>query len=52
MSLHLSDSVDDHAYTGMDMEENATKNPFNLILEKVLTKDVVIEDDAIEKLLQ
>lgn len=48
LEIALIRSVDGHAYTGMDMEDMRQKIRSTLILEKVLTKDVVIEDDAIE----
>lgn len=48
LEISLIRSVDGHAYSGMDMEDMRQKIRSSLILEKVLTKDVVIEDDAIE----
>ncbi len=41
-------SVDDHSYSGLDMEKMRQKIRSNLILEKVLTKDVGVESDAIK----
>ena len=37
--------------TGLDMEKMRQKIRSNLILEKVLTKDVVIEDDALKSIM-
>ncbi len=48
LEIALIRSVDGHAYTGMDMEDMRQKIRSMLILEKVLTKDIVIKDDAIE----
>ena len=49
LEIALIRSVDGRSYTGLDMEKMRQKIRSKLILEKVLTKDVVIEDDAIEK---
>ncbi len=49
LEVALIRSVDGRSYTGLDIEKMRQKIRANLILEKVLTKDIVIEDDAIEK---
>lgn len=49
LELALLHSIDNSAYTGLDAEEERQKIRSTLILEKVLTKDVVIEDKAIKK---
>ena len=48
LELALIHSVDKQAYTGLDAEKERQKIRSALILEKVLTKDVVIKDDAIK----
>lgn len=48
LELALIHSVDNQAYTGLDLEAQRQKIRSTLILEKVLTKDVVIEDKAIK----
>lgn len=48
LELALIHSVDNQLYTGLDAEEERQKIRSTLILEKVLTKDVVIEDEAIK----
>lgn len=48
LELALIHSVDNRAYSGLDMEEVRQKIRSTLILEKVLTKDVVIEEKAIK----
>ncbi len=48
LEIALIRSVDGYAYSGMDYGKNAAKNPFNTNFEKVLTKDVVIKEDAIK----
>jgi foldase protein PrsA len=48
LELALIQSIDDRAYSGMAYEKAQQKIRSNLILEKVLTKDVVIQDEAIE----
>lgn len=49
LEVALIRSVDGRSYTGLDMEKRRQKIRANLILEKVLTKDIVVEDAAIEK---
>lgn len=49
LELALLHSIDNSAYTGLDAEEERQKIRSTLILEKVLTKDVVIEDKAIKE---
>lgn len=49
LELALIYSGDQGAYTGMDTEKEREAIRSTLILEKVLTKDVVIEDEAIQK---
>lgn len=49
LEIALIRSVDDRSYSGLDIEAMRQKIRSNLILEKVLTKDVVIEEKAIEK---
>jgi foldase protein PrsA len=49
LEVDLIRSVDGRSYTGLDMEKMRKKIRENLILEKVLTKDIVVEDDAIDK---
>jgi foldase protein PrsA len=48
LEIALIRSVDGYAYSGMDLEKMRQKIRSTLILEKVLTKDVVIKEDAIE----
>ena len=48
LELALIRSVDGHSYSDLDEESARQKIRSNLILEKVLTKDVVIKDEAIE----
>lgn len=48
LELALIHSVDNQAYTGLDAEAQRQKIRSRLILEKVLTKDVVIEDEAVK----
>lgn len=48
LELALIHSVDKQAYTGLDAEEERKKIRAALILEKVLTKDVVIDDKQIK----
>lgn len=48
LELALIHSVDNQAYTGLDAEAQRQKIRSMLILEKVLAKDVVIEDKAIK----
>ena len=48
LELALIHSVDNQAYTGLDAEAQRQKIRSTLILEKVLTKDVVIEEKAIK----
>lgn len=47
LELALIRSVDGQSHTGLDEEMAEQKIRSNLILEKVLTKDVVIKDEAI-----
>lgn len=49
LEVALIRSVDGRSYTGLDIEKMRQKIRANLILEKVLTKDIVVEDDTIEK---
>ncbi len=49
LEVALIRSVDGRSYTGLDIEKMRQKIRANLILEKVLTIDVVVEDKAIEK---
>ncbi|WP_203248987.1 peptidyl-prolyl cis-trans isomerase [Sporosarcina beigongshangi] len=49
LEVALIRSVDGRSYTGLDMEKMRQKIRANLILEKVLTKDIVVEDAAIEE---
>lgn len=48
LELALIHSVDNRAFTELDKEKERQKIRSSLILEKVLTKDVVISEDAIE----
>lgn len=48
LELALIHSVDNRAYTGLDPEEERQKIRSTLILEKVLTKDVVVEEEAVK----
>lgn len=48
LELALIHSIDNRAYTGLDAEKEREKIRSTLILEKVLTKDVVIDDKAIQ----
>lgn len=48
LELALIHSVDNLAYSGLAPEDMRQKIRSGLILEKVLTKDVVIEDEAIK----
>ena len=49
LEVALIRSVDGRSYSGLDIEKMRQKIRADLILEKVLTKDVVVEDEAIEK---
>ncbi|MEK5040519.1 peptidyl-prolyl cis-trans isomerase [Sporosarcina sp. FSL K6-3457] len=49
LEVALIRSVDGRSYTGLDIEKMRQKIRSNLILEKVLTKDIVVEDDAIDE---
>lgn len=49
LEIALIRSVDHQAFTGLDPEQERQKIRANLILDKVLTKDVVIDDKAIKK---
>lgn len=49
LELALIHSVDKQAYTGLDAEEERKKVRAALILEKVLTKDVVISNEQVKK---
>ncbi|MFJ7936827.1 peptidyl-prolyl cis-trans isomerase [Sporosarcina sp. NPDC096371] len=49
LEIALIRSVDGRSYTGLDIEKMRQKIRSDLILEKVLTKDVVVEDKAIKK---
>ena len=49
LELALIHSVDKQAYTGLDEEKERQMIRSTLILEKVLTKDVVIDDKEIKK---
>lgn len=46
--LALIHAVDNRAYTGLDLEKERQKVRSEIILEEVLTKDVVISDEEIE----
>ena len=48
LELALIHSVDKHAFTGLDAEKERQKIRSTIILEKVLTKDVVIKDEQIK----
>jgi len=48
LELALIHSVDNQAFSGLDAEGERQKIRSMLILEKVLTKDVVIKDEAIK----
>lgn len=49
LELALIHSGDQEAYTGMDKEKEREAIRSTLILEKVLTKDIVIQDEDIQK---
>ncbi len=49
LELALIHSIDQDAYTGLDAEKERETVYSTLILEKVLTKDIVIEDATIKK---
>ncbi len=49
LELALIHSVDNQSYVGLDAENERQKIRSMLILEKVLTKDVVVDDQAIQK---
>lgn len=49
LELALIHSVDQEAYTGLDEEKERDAIYASLILEKVLTKDIVIDDADIKK---
>lgn len=49
LELALIHSVDNHSYVGLDAENERQKIRSMLILEKVLTKDVVIDEEEIRK---
>ncbi|WP_318617512.1 peptidyl-prolyl cis-trans isomerase [Sporosarcina sp. YIM B06819] len=49
LEVALIRSVDGRSYTGLDMEKMRQKIRSNLILEKVLSKDIVVEEKAIGK---
>ena len=51
LEIALIRSVDGRSHSGQDDEKERQKIRSNLILEKVLTKDVVIKDNAIKKQL-
>ena len=48
LELALIHSVDDHVLTGMTAEKEREKIRTSMILEKILTKDIVISDEAIK----
>ena len=50
--LALLSSVDGKAYTGLDAKQMRKKIRSELVLDSVLTKDIVIEDEAIKKYYQ
>ncbi len=47
--LALLSSVDGKAYTGLDASQMRKKVRSQLILDRVLTKDIVIDDEAVKK---
>ncbi|MDS9473259.1 peptidyl-prolyl cis-trans isomerase [Sporosarcina pasteurii] len=49
LELALIHASDNQAYTGLDTDKEREKIRSNLILTKVLTKDIVIEDKAIQE---
>lgn len=49
LEVALIHSVDGRSYTGLDMEQMRKRIRSSLILEKVLTKDVVVKENEIEK---
>lgn len=49
LELTLMHAGDQSAYTGLDTEKERETIKSTLILEKVLTKDVVVEDEEIKK---
>ncbi|AOV06292.1 peptidylprolyl isomerase [Sporosarcina ureilytica] len=49
LELALIRASDHQAYTGLDTEKERKKIQTDLILAKVLTKDIVIEDEAIRE---
>mgnify|MGYP002512315140 CR=1 FL=1 len=48
LELALITSVDGRSHSGLDIEQTRQKIRANLILEKVLSNDVVIDDDAVK----
>ncbi|MGG0669068.1 peptidyl-prolyl cis-trans isomerase [Lederbergia citrisecunda] len=48
LELALITSVDGRSHSGLDIEQTRHKIRANLILEKVLSNDVVIDDDAVK----
>lgn len=48
LELALIRSVDGHSYSGLDVDKARQKIHANLILDKVLTKDVVVKEGAIK----
>ena len=51
LEIALIRSVDGRSHSGLDMEKMRQKIRSNLILEKVLTKDVVIEDKCSRRII-
>ncbi|QUW20707.1 peptidyl-prolyl cis-trans isomerase [Sporosarcina sp. Marseille-Q4063] len=48
LELALIHSVDDQIFTGMTAEKEREKISASMILEKILTKDIVVSDEAIQ----
>ena len=51
LEIALIRSVDGRSHSGQDEEKMRQKIRSNLILEKVLTKDIVVKDNAIKESL-
>ena len=51
LELALIHSVDDQILTGMTAEKEREKISASLILEKILTKDIVVSDEAIRRVM-
>ncbi|WP_172373641.1 peptidylprolyl isomerase [Sporosarcina jiandibaonis] len=48
LELALIHSVDDQIFTGMTTEKEREKISTSIVLEKILTKDIVVSDEAIK----